>query len=70
MSEKKKDKDWTKWIMRIVILLMISCGLVGGCSMLNKKFGFSDDHPIEEMAEGLIKEQLDLDVDLSPGTPE
>ena len=57
-------------IMKGIIALIMCAGIVGGCSYLNKKVGLEDDNVIEELLEQQIKNQIGLDFDLSPGTPE
>ncbi len=71
MTTKEKEKiNWMKWIMRIGIALLVACGIVGGCTYINKKIGMKDDHAIEEIIEGFILENTELDIDLTPITPE
>ncbi len=40
------------------------------CSQLNKDCGICDDNPIEECLEDVLKKEFQLDIDLSPATPE
>lgn len=52
--------------------VVLFCCLVGatGCSPVNSYLGWPDDHPLEEITEFIIKNQLGEDVDLSPASKE
>lgn len=56
--------------MRGIILLFITTSILGGCSYFNEKLGFDDDHFLEELTEDYIQKQIDMDIDLTPFTPE
>ena len=47
----------------LVLLLLLS-----GCMFKNGEY--IADNPVEEIAEGIIHQQLGVDVDLTPGSPE
>lgn len=57
-------------IMRLVLLLVLAGGLIGGCSYLNEQLGLKDDNIIEEAIENKIEDATGLNLDLSPGSPE
>jgi len=69
MTENKQPK-WVKWVMRGLITIIVSAGLLGGCSYINRKLGVSDDNVLEEMAERFIQSETGLDIDLSHESPE
>ena len=52
----------------ILIAIVVVAGVVGVGSKYF--FGFKDDNVIEEIAEGVIKDETGVDVDLSPSSPE
>ena len=52
----------------IVLIIMITVGIVGVGSRFVLKKG--PDNKIEEAAEKIIKKHLDIDIDLSPDTPD
>lgn len=56
--------------MKGVFYLLIASFVVGGCSYINRKVGMNDDNLLEEITEEFIKEDLLIDIDLSPTTPE
>ena len=62
--------DWRKIVMRSILALLLAASVFGACSLVNSKLGFKDDHFAEEAAENLIKDQVGLDIDLTPGSPE
>ncbi|MHA1304747.1 MAG: hypothetical protein ACTSPI_13705 [Candidatus Heimdallarchaeaceae archaeon] len=49
----------------LYISLMAIIISIGSCSILNKKFGLKDDHPLEQATEKVIKDTTGLDIDLS-----
>ena len=67
---KKLEKKWVKMTLKVLVLLIIACGFVGGCSLINKKLGLSDDNVAEELFEEIIQENTGLDLDLSPESKE
>ena len=56
--------------MRLVLVMVVMSLCAGGCSYINGKLGFSDDHPIEEFLEDQIEKELGIEIDLSPQSPE
>ena len=56
--------------MKLMICLALMAGVVGGCSLLNKKIGLADDHVIEELIESHIQENTGLNLDLTPDSEE
>jgi hypothetical protein len=54
----------------IAIFILILCSMVGGCSYINRYFGLENNNAIEEVIEVLIKENFDLEIDLTPESPE
>jgi len=53
------------------ILFLIGAALsLHSCSNINEKLGLSDDNLGEEVIEDVIKEEVGVDVDLTPATPE
>lgn len=70
MDKEKKPKKWMKWIMKLIIVLLISMGFVGGCSHVNKRFGLKDDHALEELIEARLREEFGIHIDLTPHTLE
>lgn len=44
--------------------------LLTSCSYLNQKLGLKDDNWIEESVEAVIDYKLNIDVDLTPESPE
>jgi len=57
-------------IMKAILGIILAASLIGGCTMINKKLNVKDDWIGEEIVEGVIKEKLNIDVDLTPETPE
>ena len=62
---KYKDK-----IMYIAFIISILALVLGGCQYLNYKIGLADDHPLEEMIEKKIEDEIGLDIDLTPDSKE
>ena len=54
----------------IAIFFLILCSMVGGCSFINRYFGLESDNAIGEVIELIIKEKINLDIDLTPESPE
>ncbi len=56
------------------ISMIVKAGLVaaaiGAAAIMHFVFKAKDDNKVEEIAEEVIKKQTDLDVDLSPSSPE
>jgi len=59
-----------KILMKLVVLLALMGGFVGGCSYLNQKLGMADDNIIEEAIENKIEDTTGLNIDLSPESQE
>jgi hypothetical protein len=51
---------------RTLFLLCICVSVLGACSWANRKLSIEDDHPIEQIIEAVIQDQLDLEIDLTP----
>lgn len=56
-------------LVAILVTILTVAALFFGCVYLNK-MGFKQDNILEELAEDLVEENLGLDIDLSPGSPE
>lgn len=56
--------------MYIAFIISILALVLGGCQYLNYKIGLADDHPLEEMIEKKIADEIGLDIDLTPDSPE
>lgn len=59
--------------MKIMCIFFFLVALFVGCGKVNDFFGMNDDSFIEENAEKLIEEQLELEpgtLDLTPRSPE
>ncbi len=56
--------------MKLTVFTIATALLFIGCSYLNNRFGFEDDHDIEEFFEEQIENQTGLDLDLTPSSPE
>jgi hypothetical protein len=52
------------------IITSLICLNIVSCSYLNKKFGFPDDHPIEEAIEENIEDTFDVELELTPNSNE
>jgi uncharacterized membrane protein YukC len=52
------------------IFILILCSLIGGFSYINRYFGLENNNAIEEAIEMIIKENFDLEIDLTPESPE
>lgn len=54
----------------IVIYVLTACFLCGAYfnlfSLINQYFGIKDDNIVEELVEDILKEELDVDIDLTP----
>lgn len=59
-----------KFFMKLLLLLVLAAGFMGGCSYLNQKLGMRDDNIIEEAVENKIQDVTGLNIDLSPESPE
>lgn len=77
MPEKKKDQGYAPWIVNNIMLIVIFIIIIGcllycftGCSDFNRKLGIKDDHIGEEFLEQQIENQIGLDIDLTPNSPE
>ena len=62
--------NWRKLIMRLAVEMIVIGAFVGGCSYINQKFGLEDDNIAEEFIERQIEQEIGLDIDLSPESPE
>jgi len=56
--------------MKLVIILALVGGFVGGCSYLNRELGLRDDNIIEEAIENKVEDVTGLNIDLSPESEE
>lgn len=56
--------------MYAVFVIAILALFFGGCQYLNHKVGLQDDHPLEEMIEKKIEDEIGLDIDLTPNSQE
>ncbi len=65
---KKLNKK--KLIMKIILVLIVSVSIIGGCSYVNKKLGLKDDNPIEEAIEEMVENRIGLDIDFTPDSKE
>lgn len=52
--------------MKAILLLFAFMFVFDACSMLNRFAGLPDDHPIEEAAEEIIKQETEISLDLTP----
>lgn len=52
------------------LYLFIVLTIVNSCTPINSYFGLSDDNLIEESIELYLENEMGLDIDLSPETPE
>ena len=70
-SEKRKSTVIPKWIYIVLALIVVvMCLCPAACTTINKKFNLEDDHLAEEILESLIEERTNIDIDLSPASPE
>lgn len=49
-------------------LALCSLLLLSGCMVKNGQY--IDDNPVEEIAEGIVHQQLGVDIDVTPSSPE
>lgn len=53
-----------------MIYVLTACFLCGAYfnlfSLINQYFGIKDDNIVEELVEDILKEELDVDIDLTP----
>lgn len=67
---KRIKKEWEKLPMRVKIGLIILALCMVGCVEWSWVKNYQDDNFLEEVAEELIENELGLDVDLTPFSPE
>lgn len=70
MSAQLASVNLGKFFMRLLLVLVLSAGFMGGCSYLNNKLGMADDNLIEEAIENKIEDATGLNIDLSPESAE
>jgi len=78
MPPKDKEKEGcgifvlNSAVATVLFILLASCLIYCciGCEGLNRKFGLMDDHPAEEILEQQIENEIGLDIDLTPSSPE
>lgn len=58
-------KEYMPYLLIAVIILSF-----GGCSVINKYFGLTDDNIAEEIVEQVIEQKTGLDLDLTPENKE
>lgn len=61
----KGNFDNRRFVSLGLSLFLIFIALVGCVKACNSWFGVHDDHPVEEMAEDWIEDQVGIDIDLS-----
>lgn len=69
MTEEQKT-DWWKMAKRGLIAMVILACATGGCTWINQKLKLEDDHIGEELVERIIENEVGVDIDLSPSSPE
>ena len=52
-------------LVTLASAMLVGICLAGGCSMMNKRVGLEDNHPLEELTEEVIRQYTDIDVNLS-----
>lgn len=57
-------------LFQFLISIIVITGFLGGCTMINRQLGLSDDNIVEELLEKEIENRIGLSVDLSPSSPE
>lgn len=73
---KKKYPDPLKqnekpiMLVTAILAILVIAFAGHGCHAFNDHFNLPDDHPGEVYMEGIIKDKIGLDVDLSPRSPE
>lgn len=55
--------------MKVAATFCVLCGMTS-CQYLNKEFGLQDDNFIEEEFEDLIQDEIGIQIDLTPDSPE
>ncbi|NYT19241.1 MAG: hypothetical protein GKC08_02990 [Methanosarcinales archaeon] len=68
-KDEKKNSGCLKPTVALLAILTLTLGSVA-CTYINKKLGLADDNAIEESVEAVIQNQLGIDVDLTPSSPE
>lgn len=53
-------------LVKFLIFLMILGACFGGCSYFNKKLGWNNDNPLEQLTESIIEMETGLNIDLTP----
>jgi len=59
--------------MRICMIFFLMCSVFGGCKYINERLKIENNHIIEELAEKVIEDYLELEpgsIDLTPESPE
>ncbi len=65
----KKSLPTIIFIVVIFISALFLIMLIGGCNKF-KLEDYVDDNPVEEFVEAIIKQQTQIDIDLTPNSPE
>ncbi len=64
--KKKAPFSWKQ----LTCLGVVTIALAGGCTYFNKKLGWADDNPVEEILEEVVERQTGFKIDFTPKTPE
>ena len=66
IDERLKEKTSMEIPGSIYLILIGVAIAIFGCSAINKKLGLRNDNGFEEWAEEKIKQELGIDIDLTP----
>lgn len=71
MIDERLKEQTTMEIPGSVYVILIGVALaIFGCSAINEKLGLRNDNGFEEWAEEQIRQEIGLDIDLTPESPE
>jgi hypothetical protein len=70
-SDEKKSSWASKWVyISLALTIVVICLCPVACTTINKKLNLDDDNIAEEILEAVIEDRFNLDIDLSPESPE
>lgn len=68
-SKMRKMNDLEKVILRTLVAMALLVLMIAS-TKCQQQLGLEDDWAGEEIAEAIIKNQIGLDIDITPGSPE
>ena len=57
-------------VVKLVILMIVVMGMIGGCTYFNQKIGKANDWEGEEFLEEVLERKTGFKIDLTPSDPD